>query len=537
MSKYLVFSAWPYINSEPHLGTLLHLISADYYARFLRSMGDDVISISGSDEHGTPIEVEAIRQHKNPKELTDEMHKRILKILEAFSVELDNYTRTENETHKEFVRDFYLQLEKNGYIFKQTTVQLYCENDKLFLPDRLVTGKCPYCGYEKANGDQCDNCGRLLEPTLLIEPRCAICGKKPVKKETYHWFFDLPKLNEEIVDYVETLDENVKAYLKSMLNEGLKPRSITRDNRWGIPAPFEGAENKTIYVWMEAVLGYLSGVVELEKKIDKNLFKTFWLDPQTTSVYFIGKDNIPFHAIILPALLMASKKGYNLPKKIASTEFILFGQAKFSKSQHIGVWASDALSVADGEYWRYVILALRPERGDSSFNWKDFDKMVNSDLNDKVGNYIHRVLIFLDERFSGVVPSQESFTEEDELFSKSIMDIQESFIKLNYELRIKDAVKKFIEAAEVGNQYFSSQEPWYQIKSNKARASSIIYNAVQSIAHINFMMYPIMPKKAAKLADIIKFEKIKKPEKWEAIPSGTKIERPTPLFQKIAIKY
>jgi len=537
LSKYLVFSAWPYINSEPHLGTLLHLISADYYARFLSSMGEDVISVSGSDEHGTPIEVEAIKQHKNPKDLTDEMHKKILEILNAFSVELDNYTRTENEVHKEFVRDFYLQLEKNGYIFKQTTVQLYCEKDKIFLPDRLVVGKCPYCGYEKANGDQCDNCGRLLEPTLLIEPKCAICGEKPVKKETYHWFFDLPKLSEEISEYVKTLDENVQGYLKSMLSEGLKPRSITRDNRWGIPAPFKGAENKTIYVWMEAVLGYLSGVVELERRTGKNLFESFWLDPETISVYFIGKDNIPFHAIILPALLMASKKGYNVPKKIASTEFILFGQAKFSKSQHIGVWASDALSVAEGEYWRYAILALRPERGDSSFNWQDFDKMVNSDLNDKVGNYIHRVLMFLNERFGGVVPANESASKEDEEFSKSVMALQEDFIKLNYDLKIKDAVKKFVEAAELGNQYFSSQEPWSKIKNNKPRASSILFNAVQSIAHICFMMYPVMPKKATKLAETIKLTKAGAPEKWETIPSGTKIGHPEPLFQKIVIEY
>ncbi|MGC8569386.1 MAG: methionine--tRNA ligase [Nitrososphaeria archaeon] len=537
MGKYMVFSAWPYINSEPHLGTLLHLISADYYARFLRIMGEDVVSVSGSDEHGTPIEVEAIKQGKNPKDLTDEMHSRVLEILRSFSVELDNYTRTENEVHKEFVRDFYLQLEKNGYVFKQTTVQLYCEKDRIFLPDRFVIGRCPYCGYERARGDQCENCGRLLEPTLLVEPRCAICGERPVRKETFHWFFDLPKLTEEITRYVETLDENVKGYLKNMLEEGLRPRSITRDNKWGIPAPFAGSEGKTIYVWMEAVLGYLSGVIELERKKGERLFEKFWMDPDTKSVYFIGKDNIPFHAIILPALLIASRKGYNLPKKISSTEFILFGQMKFSKSQHVGVWASDALGIADGEYWRYVILSLRPERGDTSFSWQEFDKLVNSDLNDKVGNYAHRVLTFVKDRFGGSVPENLKPSEEDRAFSEAIMKLEEEFIRLNYDLRIKDAARKFVDASELGNQYFSSQQPWSLYKSDKERASSILYTSVQSLAHIAFMMYPVAPKRSQKLASMLGITSIEKPKGWEIIRPGTKIERVEPLFQKINLKY
>ncbi len=500
-------------------------------------MGEEVVSASGSDEHGTPIEVEAMKQGKTPKELTDEMHAKFLDILSKFYVELDNYTRTESEVHKDFVRDFYLQLEKNGYIFKQKTVQLYCPKDKIFLPDRFVYGKCPYCGYEKAWGNQCDNCGRLLEPTMLIEPRCSICGEKPVQKETYHWYFDLPKLSKEVEEYVEGLDQSVKSYVKSMLSEGLKPRSVTRDNKWGIPAPFEGAEDKTIYVWMEAVLGYLSAVLEIDKKKGEKVFEKFWLDKDTVSVYFMGKDNIPFHAIILPALLMGSRKGYNLPKKISSTEFILFGQQKFSKSQKIGVWASDALSVADGEYWRYVILTLRPERGDSSFTWKDFDKMVNSDLNDKVGNYVHRVLSFVSDRMGGFVPKNEKPNDEDRDFSSKVLGLVEEFIKLNYDLRIKDAVRKLVEISEAGNQYFSSQEPWSKVKTDKARANSVIYNAVQSIAHISFVMYPIMPNRAERLAKTLKINEIKRFEGWEVVPEGTKIEKPEPLFKKITVNY
>jgi len=538
MGKWMVFSAWPYINSEPHLGTILHLISADYYARFLKNMGEEAISVSGSDEHGTPIEVEALKRGKEPVELTNEMHLKVTELLKQFSVELDNYTRTENTVHKEFVRGFYLNLEKNGYIFKQQTTQLYCEHDKIFLPDRFVIGKCPFCGYEKARGDQCENCGRLLEPTMLLDPKCALCGNTPVKKQTYHWFFDLPRLSDQLRKFVTILPDNVKYFSLNMINEGLKPRSITRDNKWGIRSPFPGSEDKTIYVWMEAILGYISGVKELELKGNPGIFEKYWKMPDTKSVYFIGKDNIPFHSIILPALLIASNDGYNLPTHISSTEFILFGQLKFSKSQHVGVWASDALRIADGEYWRYVLLSIRPERGDSSFSWLDFMKMVNNDLNDTIGNFINRVAKFVGEKFDGLVPKPNDLNSDDKEFISKIILKKKEFIDLNYALRIKDAVKSFIESGYIGNEYLSRQKPWDLIKNDRERASTVIYNSVQTVCHLGFMMSPIMPRKSSELLNQFNLKRFSADLSWETVEPGHSLNKNNiaPLFSKIKIE-
>ncbi|MEM0097061.1 MAG: methionine--tRNA ligase [Conexivisphaerales archaeon] len=538
MGKWIVFSAWPYINSEPHLGTLLHLITADYYTRFLKSMGEEAISVSGSDEHGTPIEVEAMKQGRTPVDLTNEMHKRILGLLKQFSIELDNYSQTESMVHKEFVRNFYLRLDHEGYVFKQQTVQLYCEYDKIFLPDRFVVGKCPFCGYDKARGDQCENCGRLLEPTMLIDPKCVLCGNTPIKKQTYHWFFDLPKLTEKLRVFVSGLSENVKFYSLNMINEGLKPRSITRDNKWGISSPFPGSEGKTIYVWMEAILGYLSGVKELELNGRSGLFEKYWKSPDTKSVYFIGKDNIPFHSIILPGLLVASNDGYNLPKYISSTEFFLFEQLKFSKSQHVGVWANEALQIADGEYWRYALLSLRPERGDSNFSWIDFQKIVNNDLNDTIGNFVNRVLKFVSEKFDGIVPEQRQSTNDDDKFISKIISKKKEYIDLNYSLKIKDAVRAFLESGYIGNEYLSNQEPWNLIKDNYNRACTVIYNSVQVVNHLGFMMSHIMPIKSANLLAQLDLEKFSAELTWEAVKPGHRINKNkvSPLFSKIKIE-
>ncbi len=537
MGKWLVFSAWPYINSEPHLGTLMHLITADYYTRFLKEIGEEAYSVSGSDEHGTPIEVEAIKQGVNPRDFTDKMHAMFLDILKGFSVELDNYTRTESDVHRSFVQDFYRKLEENGYIFKSTTKQLYCERDRMFLPDRFVIGTCPYCGYDKARGDQCDKCGRLLEPTALINPKCAICGSTPVIRETTHWYFDLPKLSDEINRYVAGLDEGVKGYLAGMLREGLKPRAITRDNRWGIPAPFKGAEDKTIYVWMEAVLGYLSGFLELaELRGDRNMFDRFWKSKDTHTIYFMGKDNIPFHAVILPALLIASKEGYVLPERISYTEFLLFEGSKFSKSQGKGVWASEALSVADGEYWRYAILSLRPERGDSNFIWDEFIKMINGDLNDTVGNFLLRATSFAYTRFGKAVPEPASLSVEDELFQQEVMAKEREFIELNLSLKIKDAVRKFVEVADAGNRYMSKTQPWKLYNEERRRAASVIYNSVQAAARVVFMMYPVMPRKATALASQLNMKSIEPSRSWEILAPGHAINEPQALFTKIKLK-
>lgn len=375
--KVLVTSAWPYINVTPHLGNLVgSVLSADVTARYYRLKGADTVMVSGSDTHGTPIEVEAIKQGITPKALTDCNHAKVAELFRLWGASFDNYTSTESPVHKEFVQKTLLEIEKNGYIFSQETQMLYCENDQRFLPDRFVEGKCPYCGCEKARGDQCDLCGKLLEPTLLVEPYCTICKTKPTVKTTRHWYIDLSKLADPLTQYLKEnkqLPASVKNFSLNWIKEGLKPRAVTRDVEWGIPAPFEGAQGKTIYVWVEAVLGYISATIEQFEHTDNpDKWREFWLDKNAKTLYFVGKDNIPFHTIILPALLLASGQGFNLPWNVSATEFLQFKGQKASKSQRVGIWIDEALEMFPVDYWRFFLIATRPESKDTNFTWAVF---------------------------------------------------------------------------------------------------------------------------------------------------------------------
>jgi methionyl-tRNA synthetase len=295
--------------------------------------------VSGSDEHGTPIEVDAIKLGIPPRQLTNKYHRLIVQLLKTFQIQFDNYTRTESRIHKQFVRDFYLKVQKNGYVYSQKITQLYCLKDKRFLPDRFVEGECPYCHNPNARGDQCDNCGRVLDPKDLINPRCTLDHETPVQRESKHWFFDLPKLSDPLRKYIEAnpnFPENARNFSLGWIRDGLKPRSLTRDNAWGIPAPFKGAKGKTIYVWMEAVLGYISATKEwAEKKKHPSLWKKYWFDPQSRNIHFIGKDNIPFHVVIFPGLLLATRENYDLPWEVSSSEYIQLEGQKFSRRARI----------------------------------------------------------------------------------------------------------------------------------------------------------------------------------------------------------
>ncbi|HDD33810.1 MAG TPA: methionine--tRNA ligase, partial [Thermofilaceae archaeon] len=436
----MVFSAWPYVNAIPHLGNLIgSVLSADIAARFLRMRGAEVVFASGSDQHGTPVEVEAIKRGVDPKVLADEMHSIVKELFEKWMISFDIYSKTENPVHVKFVREFYRKVYENGYIFDDVVQLLYCPKDEIFLPDRFVEGTCPYCGYPRARGDQCDSCGRLLDPLMLIEPRCVVCGSKPVVRESRHWFFDLPKLAEKLREYIEGnphFPDNARNMSLQMIREGLKPRSLTRDNKWGIPAPFPGSEGKTIYVWMEAVLGYVSAVKEyFERRGEPGKWREFWLDESTRSVYFIGKDNIPFHTIIFPALLMASGEGYVLPWTVASTEYLMFEGDKFSKSRGIGIWIDEALELLPVDYWRFALVALRPEVRDVNFTWKSFEEVVNSLMNDIIGNFVHRALVLVKRRFSYVIPDPEELRAVDEELLRRVWSKVEETEELMSEFR------------------------------------------------------------------------------------------------------
>ena len=544
MGKWIVASAWPYVNNVPHLGNLIgSVLSADVFARFLRLKGEDVLFVSGSDEHGTPIEIEAIKRGVHPKQLTDQAHEYVSKLFKEWMISFDNYTRTESETHKRFVREFLMKVYKNGYIFEQDEILPYCPRDKMFLPDRFVVGTCPYCGYPYAHGDQCENCGRLLHPTMLINPRCAICGATPEFRKSRHWFFDLPKLQDKLREWLEksNLPDNVKNYSLAWIKEGLKPRSITRDNKWGIPAPFPGAEGKTIYVWFDALLGYVSAVIEyFERRGEPEKWKEWWFDPETKTVYFIGKDNIPFHAIILPALFMASGDPYVLPYYISATEYLMYEGRQFSKSKRWGIWIDEALEIMPVDYWRFVLVRLRPETKDTNFKWDDVITMINRELNDDLGNYVHRVLKFIETRFDATIPEPGEYTEEDREFLGRLEEAPRRVEEEMMRFRLKLALERVLEFARMGNQYLNRRAPWDALREGRERdAATVIYLAANSVATLAIMMAPFMPASAEKLWKMLGLEgSVHEKGRWRdagklILRPGHRIGRVEPLFRKL----
>jgi methionyl-tRNA synthetase len=540
MGKWIINSAWPYVNSVPHLGTFIHLLSADVYTRYLRLKGEEVIAVTGSDEHGTPIEVEAVRKGVPPKQLTDEIHKQICNLLDVYNIRFDNYTRTENPVHIRYTQDLYRKVYANGYVYKENVNLPYCEKDQRFLPDRFVEGTCPHCGYEQARGDQCESCGRVLDPLELISPRCAFCSSTPTVKSSTHWFFDLPKFRDKLLTLVQEnkqLPENARNFSLKWLEEGLKPRALTRDNKWGIPAPFPGAEGKTIYVWLEAVLGYVSASIEWAEKSGKpDAWKEFWFDKQTKNVHFIGKDNIPFHVIIFPSLLLATHDDYVLPWQVSSTEFILFEGQKFSKSKKVGVWIDEALKVAPAEYWRYILIAIRPEARDANFTWRDFEAHINSELNDVLGNFVHRTLTFVNNQFDSKIPEPHELDEKDEALKSRIESSPLKVGALFDQFQLRSALGEIIELARAGNQYLSEREPWHLIKKDKDKASTTLYFATQLVRSLSILISPVLPETAQHIRDQLN---LAQEVKWSdagklELEVGHTIGKATPLFHKIS---
>ena len=541
--KVFVASAWPYVQSVPHLGNLIgSILSADVFARYARLKygKENVILVSGSDEHGTPIEVEAVKRGVNPKLLTDQAHEYDRKLfLDVWEASFDNYTRTESEVHKTFVREFMLKVSK--YVKVEEEEIPYCERDKLFLPDRFVKGTCPYCGFEDARGDQCDRCGRLLTPSSLINPKCAICGSTPVMRKTKHWFFDLREFSEPLREWLTSsgdMPDNVKSTALGWINEGLKPRSLTRDNSWGIPAPFPGAEGKTIYVWFEALLGYLSATKEYFKlKGEEHKWREFWEEGRVKSFYFIGKDNIPFHAVILPAMLMASGENCALPTVIAATEYLLYEGQKFSKSRRIGIWIDEAPRIMDVEYWRFVLIRLRPEERDMNFLWREAIRIVNNELNDDIGNLVNRVVTMLNRYFQGVVPQYSDLREEDvrllELAKTSAERMSQQFERG----KLKAGSEEILNLAREANAYINLKAPWDRIKTDVKDVGNSLYTAANVVRTIAVLLYPIMPKHAQVIFSQLNLGNIDD-ERWDSagepkVKPGHKVGKPNPVFKKL----
>ena len=550
-TKWVVTSAWPYVNATPHLGNLIgSTLSADVFARFLRMKGEEVVFVSGSDSHGTPISVEAKKLNVPADELALKYHKIIKDLHEKWQISFDNYTITHNPIHIEFVQKMYLDIQNNGYINEKEIESLYCENDNLFLPDRFVEGTCPHCKDDGARGDQCDKCQRLLTPLELITPRCAVCGNVPIIRKTKHWYLDLPKLQDrlkKLIEQNEIIPSNARQMCLNSIAEGLPERAITRDLEWGIPAPFENADNKTIYVWFEAVLGYVTAVKEWAEKIinDPKKFDYFWKDENTKTVYFIGKDNIIFHLIVLPGLIL----GYNddkekddqfvLPYNVSSTEFLMYENEKFSKSRGIGIWIDDALKLAPLDYWRFNLVYNRPETSDTSFLWSEFENNIKT-LNDNIGNFIHRTLTFIEKQFNSKIPEKIECDNIDTKFlnkmNKISTEVGESL--LNFKLR--KALRDIVNFGKDGNVYLNEKAPWHLIKKDKKAAGHVFNICAQAVYALAVLLGPFIPETSDKILSYLNAPKLSEII-WDnitehSVKAGQRIKKPEPLFQKFDIE-
>jgi len=550
-TKWVITSAWPYVNAIPHLGTMIgSVLSADIFARYLRLKGDEVVFVSGSDSHGTPVAVAAKKQNVPVEELATRNHEITKNLFKEWKISYDNYTITHNPTHIRFVQEFYLDVQKNGYILEKEIESLYCEKDNLYLPDRFVEGICPHCGFEDARGDQCDNCQKLLTPLALKKPRCVICDNTPEIKITKHWYLNFPKLQDRLKKLIEDnkiIPQNARQMCLNSIAEGLPERAITRDLEWGIPAPFKGADDKTIYVWFEAVLGYVSAVREWADKLvnQPKKFGYFWKDDNTKTAYFIGKDNIIFHLIIFPGLLMAynddktEKEKLVLPYNVSSTEFLMYENEKFSKSRGVGIWIDEALELAPLDYWRFNLIYNRPEKSDTSFLWSEFANNIKT-LNDVIGNFIHRILTFLNKQFKSTIPNRIGFDDLDKEFVTRLKSIGNLVGELLDNFELRRALREIVNFGRDGNVYLNNKAPWHLIKKDKNAAGHVFNLCAQAVYALAILLAPFIPDTSEKILDYLNIPERLNQLSWNsinenALKEGHKIKVPMPIFQKLEI--
>ena len=539
MEKIIVTSALPYANGRVHIGHIAGAyLPADIFVRFHKSKEDDIIFICGTDEHGAPISIKAEAEGVSPKDIVKRYHESIKNSFESMGIEFDNFSGTAREPHIKLAQEFFLNLYKNGYIKEKVSKQFYCEYDKRYLADRYVEGICPYCGAKGARGDQCDNCGKLIDAITLIEPKCKLCGHTPIIKETKHWYLKLQAFEERLKKWIDTKTywkENVKNFISAWLKDGLIERAITRDINWGVPVPLPDAEGKVLYVWFDAPIGYISSTIEWAKNIGKpDKWKEYWLDNKAKVIHFLGKDNIPFHAIIWPSMLMGQEKNYNLPYDIPANEYLNIQGQKTSTSKNYAVWVEDFLKDFDGELLRYYLAANAPETKDSDFSWEDFQNKINNDLANVLGNLAHRVFSFAKKNYDGVLHTPKNINNETLKFFDTIKAKMDEIEKDFTHYRVRKAVKNIMDIARAGNRYFDEQKPWKIIKEDKAKTEEVLFICLELLRKITILFYPVLPKKMTELRKMLGITE--KPI-WKNlcnIPDRFEISDIKPLFIKIS---
>ncbi len=539
MSEHiLVGVAWPYANGPLHLGHIAGCyLPADEFSRYHRMRGNKVLMVSGTDEHGTPITVTAQKEGITPAEVASRYHDMIMDSFNRMNIKWELFTNTRTETHKKLVQDTFKELLDKGYIYTQTQEMLYCPQEEHFLPDRYVEGICPHCGAEKARGDQCDACGRTYDAKELKSPHCKTCGATPVTRETEHFFFRWSAFNDQIIEWLKDKKywrPNVLNFANNYLREGLKDSAITRDMEWGIPVPVEGYENKRIYVWWEAVIGYLSASIKWSADNGTpDAWKDWWENPNARTYYFIGKDNIPFHAIRWPSVLMG-KGGLNLPYDIPANEFLNLESRKFSTSEHWAVWANDFLDRYDPDPLRYMLTAIAPETADADFSWSEFHRRNNDELVGWWGNLVNRCLTFTRKHFGSVIPHADE-TDDDKAILKLAAETFPKVGELMEKCQFRQALSVAMELAREGNRYFDTQAPWVLVKTDKERTGTVMATMIRLIAALRVLLLPFLPDTCSKLHGMLGLTGDPQAGPWEmpVLEEGHALGEPKPLFKKL----
>ena len=544
--RYTITAALPYANGPVHLGHLAGVyIPADIYARYLRLQNRDVVFICGSDEHGVPITLKAKKEGVDPQVVVDRYHEVIQQSFLDFGISFDHYSRTSGTMHHQTASDFFKQLEDNGQFVEQVTEQLYDPEANQFLADRFVTGTCPKCGNTESYGDQCEQCGTSHNATDLIDPKSSLSGSAPVLKQTKHWFLPLDQHEQWLKDWIlkdhkSDWKSNVYGQCKSWIDDGLRPRAVTRDLDWGIPVPVKNAEGKVLYVWFDAPIGYLSATKEWAQKNNRD-WTPYWQDPETKLVHFIGKDNIVFHCIIFPSMLKAHGD-FILPDNVPANEFLNLEGDKISTSRNWAVWLHEYLKEFPGQQdvLRYTLTANAPETKDNDFTWADFQARNNNELVAIFGNFINRVTVLTQKYYQGVVPDSGELLDEDRAVLNQLNAHPDVIADSLERYRFREAQMALINVARLGNKYLADAEPWKLIKSDPERTATIMNVALQIAAALAVLSEPFLPFTAAKLKSILGLNHLDKPLSWTAIsnnstylPQGHKIEQSPLLFRKI----
>ncbi len=541
--KVLVAVAWPYAQGELHLGHLGGAyLPSDIFARYRRAIGDDVLMVSGSDVHGTPITVKAEAEGISPAEVANRYHPQFLAYWERLGIDFDLFTTTGTDNHRQVAHDFFVQLRDHGYLYRATTEQLFDPEAQRFLPDRYVEGTCPHCGYGEARGDQCDNCGRTLDPTDVIDPRSRFTGATPVLRETEHYNLKLSAFNEPLLEWLKsqtTWRPHVVNFAKGFVEEGLHDRAFTRDLDWGIALPVDDlGPGKVIYVWWEAVMGYLSASKEWAQiQGDPEAWRAWWEDPEAESYYFVGKDNVPFHAIYWPALLMGYR-GLNLPTDVPANQYITFGGAKASKSRGVGRSLSWYLDHFEPDALRYAVGSNLPENSDTDLSDDDIVRRVNEELVATWGNLVHRVVSMTHRYFDGVVPAPGDMDERDQAVLDRIDGVLAETGTAIGEVRLRQGLQTAMTGAQDVNAYLNEREPWKTAKTDENRTATTLYVALNAISGVAAALAPYLPATSVTALGTLGIDIPESGPRWERVPvePGTRLAPAVPLFAKVELE-